>query len=65
MILARLQRFPHRREQSFRDEKIAFKALDYSYYVEHQILQENELRAYLRDMLVIYTSSTASTRMFR
>ena len=64
MILARLLRFPQRREQSFRDEKDSLKALDCSHYIEHQILQENELRACLRDMKTIYTSNIATTRMF-
>ena len=64
MILAKLQRFPQKREQSFRIEKIALRHWNYSCYVEHQILQENELSACLRDAMSIYTSSTATTRMF-
>jgi hypothetical protein len=65
MILAKLHRFPQRREQSFRIEENSPKTLDCSHYVEYQILQENELKAHLRDTMSIYTGSIATTRMFR
>jgi hypothetical protein len=44
--------------------KDSSNTLDCSHYVEHQILQENELRAHLRDMKAIYTSGMITTRMF-
>jgi hypothetical protein len=66
MIHTSLQRLHSKRKQFLEKRKRGgWKATCIACYIKYLILQENELRAYLRGTRTIYTKVAGHTRMFR